>query len=383
MSARLAELTKFLSTVRGDLANITAPPFFLAPSSVVENPQSWAQRPAVFTAAAVEPKPEKRSLLVLQMFLIGLRNQLYVAGAPNVSIKKPLNAFLGELFLASWTDPKSSSTTRLVVEQVSHHPPITAMHIASGEHGIRADGYGRVKMTYFGNINIQQIGHGIIHIDRYDEDYLVPLPNVIVRGFLSACLYPEIIGTYTINSSSGYVSEINFSGTGIFRGKRNSFEARVYHSDNPKKSCYELSGVWSEEWRIIDGKTGELLETYDVNGVENTPAQIDIAPVEDQDPWESRRAWRDVVSALEEGNYRAASIAKHKVEEAQRKRRSDEKKRGVTWKPLFFRSIPGDEHEVFHRVAEGTSWQLLDAETKGVWRIDDKRLESLERPFRK
>ncbi|KAH6985550.1 hypothetical protein EDB80DRAFT_822464, partial [Ilyonectria destructans] len=185
------------------------------------------------------------------------------------------------------------------------------------------------------------------------------------------------------NSSSGYVSEIKFSGTGIFRGKRNSFEARVYHRDNPKKSCYELRGVWSEEWRIIDGKTGELLKTYDVNAVENTPAQIDIAPVEEQDPWESRRAWRDVVSAIEEGNYRAASIAKHKVEEAQRKRRSDEKKRGETWKPLFFRSIPGDEHEVFHRVAEGTSWQLLDAETKGVWRIDDKQLESLERPFRK
>ncbi|RSL86695.1 hypothetical protein CEP51_002656 [Fusarium floridanum] len=246
ISSRFIDLVKFLSTLKSDLdlANVTAPPFFLAPSSVVENPGSWAQRPSIFTAAAVESDPARRSLSVLQMFLAGLRNQLYVGGAPNVSIKKPLNAFLGELFLASWAD--SESTTRLVVEQVSHHPPITAMHIASKEHGIRADGYGRVEMTFNGNINIRQIGHAIIRIDKFDEDYLVPLPNVLVRGFLSACLYPEIIGTYSIVSSSGYVSEINFSGTGFFRGKRNYFEARVYHKDKPKKSCFKLSGIWSD-----------------------------------------------------------------------------------------------------------------------------------------
>ncbi|EXM15836.1 hypothetical protein FoTM2_016919 [Fusarium oxysporum f. sp. vasinfectum] len=237
-------------------------------------------------------------------------------------------------------------------------------------------------MSFSGNVNIQQIGHAVIHIDRYDEDYLLPLPNVTIRGFLSACLYPEIVGTYTVNSSSGYVSEINFSSTGIFRSKRNSFEARVYHIDNPEKSCYELSGVWSEGWKIIDSTTRELLQTYDVDAVENAPAPIEIAPIEKQDPLESRRAWRDVISALEEGNYQAASIAKHKVEEAQRRRRSDEKKRGETWMPLFFRNFPANEHKVFHRLAEGTSWQLLDTETKGVWRIDEERLERLERRFR-
>lgn len=299
------------------------------------------------------------------MFLAGLRNQLYVGGAPNVSIKKPLNAFLGELFLASWTD--SDSTVRLVVEQVSHHPPITAMHIASKEHGIRADGYGRVEMTFNGNINIKQIGHAIIHIDKFDEDYLVPLPNVLVRGFLSACLYPEIIGTYSIVSSSGYVSEINFSGTGFFRGKRNYFEARVYHKDKPKKSCFKLSGIWSDGWKITDGD-GKLLESYDASAV---PVPISIDPLEEQDHRESRNAWKDVISALERGNYRAASAAKNDIEEAQRQKRREEARQGKTWKPLLFSSIPGDEHHIFHRLAEGTNWQLLADQTKGVWRIDE------------
>src|SRR5690349_2856226 len=117
---------QFLATCKGDLANVTGPVTFLAPSSVVEVGHCWAQRPAVFSAPAREPCPEKRSLLVLQLILVALRSQLYVGGAsPKVSLKRPLNAFLGEVFLARWNDNESRSSTRLVAEQVSHHPPIT------------------------------------------------------------------------------------------------------------------------------------------------------------------------------------------------------------------------------------------------------------------
>ncbi|KPM36637.1 hypothetical protein AK830_g9935 [Neonectria ditissima] len=382
VSSRFVHLVKFLSTVRGDLANITAPSFFLAPSSVVENPHCWAQRPGVFVAPAIEDDPQRRSLLVLRMFLIGLRNQLYVAGAPDVSIKKPLNAFLGELFLASWNDPQSNAATRLVAEQVSHHPPITAMHIASEEHGIHTNGYARVEMTFSGTVNIRQIGHSILHIDRFDEDYLLPLPEVQVRGFLSACLYPETLGTCKIISSSGFVSEINFSGKGFLRGKKNSFEARVYHQSDPKKSRYKVVGVWSEGWEVKDGATGEVLETYKVDAVENAPAAMNIERLEDQDPWESRQAWKHVIGGLEKGDMWAASTAKQKVEEAQREMRLEEKRRGEAWEPLFFSSIPGHQHEVFHRLTEGTDLALSDSETKGVWVLNHERVANSQKPYR-
>ncbi|KAH7009029.1 oxysterol-binding protein [Ilyonectria destructans] len=384
MSSRFIDLVRLLSSIKGDLANITAPPFFLAPSSVVENPHCWAERPSVFTAPASEEEAQKRSLLVLRMFLIGLRNQLYVAGGPNVSIKKPLNAFLGELFLASWTDAQCKATTRLVAEQVSHHPPITAMHISSQEHGIRADGYARVEMTFAGTVNIHQFGHTILHIDKFDEDYLLPIPEVQVRGFLSACLYPEILGTYKIVSSSGFVSEINFLGKGFFRGKKkNYFEARVYHAEQSKNSClYEVAGVWSENWEVKDAQTGEVLEKYTVDAPENAPPSMDIETVEDQDPWESRHAWKDVISALKGGDLWAASTAKQNVEEAQRQMRLEEKKTGKLWEPLFFDNKPGPQHEVFHRLAESTGYSLSDSETKGVWRFKDKHAEKVQRPFR-
>lgn len=393
-----------MSSVSGDLSNVTAPPFFLAPSSVVEVGHCWSQRPGVFAAPALEPDEAKRSLLVLRMVLIAMRSQFYVAGSPTVSIKKPLNAFLGELFLASWTHMPNSkvkkeknnglglgmnsgddkpSSTRLVAEQVSHHPPITAMAIIDDEHGIRADGYARVEMTFSSSVDIRQVGHAIVSIDKYDEKYLIPLPDVKVRGFLSGRLYPEVLGTYTIVSSSGYVSEMTFSGAGVFRGKKNTFEAKMYKKDDPKKSpIYEIAGTWSEGWTVKDSKTGEVLEKYDVDAVENRPAPMDLEPTERQDSWESRKAWGGVIDALDRGDFRETVAEKSKLEQAQRRLRAEEKKNGEAWEPLLFTSKSGDEHDVFHQLAKGTSWQLDDDKTKGVWRVDDAKVANTRRPFR-
>ncbi|KAI4156039.1 MAG: hypothetical protein L6R39_001155 [Caloplaca ligustica] len=66
----------------------------------------------------------------------------------------------------------------------SHHPPITACYMWNNEHGIR--------MTFNGNINVKQTDHAMVHIDRYDEDYLIPIPDAKVKGFLAGHLYPEL-----------------------------------------------------------------------------------------------------------------------------------------------------------------------------------------------
>lgn len=340
-----------------------------------------------------------------------MRSQFYVAGSPTVSIKKPLNAFLGELFLASWTQvPNSRSrrpqptkkgsvpialgmssgddrpaTTRLVAEQVSHHPPITAMAIVDDEHGIRADGYARVEMTFSSSVDIRQVGHAVVSIDRHDEKHLIPLPDVKVRGFLSGRLYPEVLGTYSIVSSSGFVCEMTFSGAGVFRGKKNTFEARTYRRDDPKKTpIYEVSGVWSEGWTIKDARTGEVLEKYDVDAVENRPAPMDLEPTSKQDPWESRRAWGGVIDALGKGDFRETVAEKSRLEQAQRRMRAAERERGESWEPLLFRSCSsGAPVDDFKKLAEGTSWEgkLFDDKTKGVWRVDDAKVKSTQRPF--
>jgi hypothetical protein len=101
--------------------------YFLAPVPVTEVGACWTQHPTLFAAPTKEPDAAKRALLVLKWILVALKSQFYIGGDPTVSIKKPLNAFLGELFFASWNEGKA--TSNLAAEQVSHHPPITAVYM--------------------------------------------------------------------------------------------------------------------------------------------------------------------------------------------------------------------------------------------------------------
>jgi hypothetical protein len=54
---------------------------------------------------------------VLKWFLAALKRQQYAGRDVNEGVKKPLNAFLGELFFAKWEE-KGCGVTELICEQV-------------------------------------------------------------------------------------------------------------------------------------------------------------------------------------------------------------------------------------------------------------------------
>jgi oxysterol-binding protein-related protein 9/10/11 len=57
-------------------------------------------------------------LCVLKWILCSLRSQFYVRQDVNAGMRKPLNAFLGELFFGKWTD--DTSTAQIITEQVRY-----------------------------------------------------------------------------------------------------------------------------------------------------------------------------------------------------------------------------------------------------------------------
>jgi hypothetical protein len=99
---------------------LTAPPFILSSTSLVEFSAYWAEHPSLFIALAIEPDPEKRALLVLKWFLSTLHQQYSSRSEKLGSEKKPLNPFLGELFLGKWGDDGNGDIgdTILISEQV-------------------------------------------------------------------------------------------------------------------------------------------------------------------------------------------------------------------------------------------------------------------------
>ena len=291
-------------------------------------------------------------------------------------MKKPLNAFLGEVFLATWDG--EGGKTHLVSEQVSHHPPVTACFLWNDEAGVRAEGYTCQEISFNGTVNIRQIGHAILHIDQFDEDYLIPLPNVKVKGILSGTPYPELHGTYHIVSSSGFISEIDFSGKGFLSGKKNSVEVMMYKDGDKKHPLYTVSGQWNENISFREGENGTELETIDVNALKSTPINVDS--LEQQDPWESRNAWAGVIDALNRGDMRSTAAEKLKVEEAQRELRKLEQSKGLKWRSLFFESTTGDP--VFERLAKPIKKELHSDKTVGVWKFEQEKWKNgIKKPF--
>lgn len=370
------EFLASIATISGDLSNITAPPFLLATQSTTELPQYWAEHPSILVAPASERDPQKRALLVLKWFLSALKNQQYAGRSEKEGVKKPLNAFLGELFIAQWKE-EESGVTRLISEQVSHHPPVTACCLWNEKHGVRAEGYTCQEITFNGSVSIKQIGHAILHLDKWDEDYLIPLPNVRVKGLLSGTPYPELEGTYYLASSSGFVSEIGFSGRGWFSGMKNSFEAKTYRHTDSKKILYKVTGQWNDKFTIYDVMGDKEIETY---GSANQPtAQLHVEDVEEQDPWESRRAWRGVIESLNRGDMGGTSRAKSKVEQGQRNMRKEEGKKGEHWRPAFYKKETEDP--VFERLAAMVGAKLEADKTMGVWKLDRKAVENSRKPY--
>jgi hypothetical protein len=374
----LKEFLASIATVQGDLSNITAPPFVLGKFSTVELPQYWADHPSLFIAPALEKTPEKRALLVLKWFLGSLRNQQYAGRREEDGVKKPLNAFLGELFLGSWNN--KFGETRLISEQVSHHPPVTACYLWNDKHGIRAEGFTQQEITFSGSVNIKQKGYAILHIDEYEEDYLIPVPNVKVKGILSGTPYPELVSNYSIISSNGIVSEIKFEGKsllGLGGGTKNSFEAKTYRTIAPKAELYTARGSWNGEYSVHAAISGREIDFVDVGAHKSVP--ITVADRSEQDPWESRRAWGGVIDALQKGDMKGTSDAKFLVEKGQRQMRRDEYARGEQWQRVFFRRQERDP--VFEKLYTASEDSFTVDPEGGIWKIDTDAIANVTKPY--
>lgn len=369
---------KSIASYNGDLSTLTAPPFILGTISLAEFSAYWTEHPSIFVAPASEPDPAKRALLVLKWFLSVLKQQYCSRSDKLGSEKKPLNPFLGELFLGKWED--QAGTTQLVSEQVSHHPPVTAYCIWNEKHGVRLQGYNAQKASFSRTIHVKQIGHALLHLDAYNEDYLITLPNIHIEGLIYGSPFVELSKATYISSSSGYVAKIDYSGKGWVSGKKNSFTATLYPEGREKETLYTVEGQWNEGFVIYEGggkKHGKQIEVFDHKNHRTTP--LITAPIEEQDPLESNRAWRLVKEGILKGDMALVGQEKSKIEESQRELRRKEQAEGREWERRFFTRLNGDP--LFEKLAKPIGEKIESDKTGGIWRFDGNKASNAKPPF--
>ncbi|KAJ5094107.1 hypothetical protein N7456_009968 [Penicillium angulare] len=380
---------KSIASFNGDLSSLTAPPFILSTTSLTEYSAYWAEHPAVFVAPAKESDPEKRALLVLKWFLTTLHQQYCSRSEKLGSEKKPLNPFLGELFIGKWQGDEDVGETQLVSEQVSHHPPATAYAISNEKHGVELQGYNAQKASFSSTIQIKQIGHALYTLSlpgsEEKERYLITLPNLHIESLIYGTPFVELEKTAKIASSSGYVSKIDFSGKGWLSGKKNTFTASLYKaSEGEKKPIYTVDGQWSKNFQIKKAGSKDVIDTWVVEENQTTP--LSLAPLEEQDLYESRKAWKDVAENIQSGNMDAVSAHKSRIENAQRDLRRAEKSENRDWERRFFNRVePKDDDAAVQQLARSLDLSPdLDGEkTGGLWRFDASRAAGAKPPYHK
>lgn len=199
------------------------------------------------------------------------------------------------------------------------------------------------------------------------------------------------LNKYThIASSTGYVAKIDYSGKGWLSGKKNTFTAALWKEGegSDKHPLYTVDGQWNEGFTIRDGegKHAKEIDYYDAKAAKMTP--LTVAPIEEQDPYESRKAWGNVARSIEKGDMDATSHYKSRIEVAQRALRKKEQDDNREWVRAFFSQVSPDspEEATFQKLVKMVSgingWQGVEPEkTAGVWRFNLEKAKNAQPPY--
>jgi oxysterol-binding protein-related protein 9/10/11 len=115
-----------------------------------------------------------------------------------------------------------------------------------------------------------------------------------------------------------------------------------------------------------------LIDTYDSDALPTSP--LTIAPIEEQDPLESRRAWAKVAAGITTGDMETTGIEKSKIENEQRALRQKEQTENRTWQRRYFSNVESDA--ILDTLGFITGLSVDADKTGGIWRFDEKKFEA-------
>ena len=278
-------------------------------------------------------------------------------------------------------------------------PPVTAYCITNDKYRIRLQGYNGQKASFSRTIHIKQIGHALLtlHPPKSDvaETYLITLPALHIENLIYGAPFVELGKHINIASSTGYISKIDFSGRGWLSGKKNTFSATLWKEGegSDSKPLYSTEGQWSDSFTIKEGhgKKANVVSTFKPSDVKIS--KLNVAPLEEQDVMESRRAWGQVSEAIAKGDMEATSHYKSRIENAQRAIRKKEQEDKREWKRAFFSNVDSkDPSEAeFQKLVKMLMSPSLGShtwiegvspdKTNGIWRYDEKKAVEAKRPY--
>ncbi|OAY46706.1 oxysterol-binding protein-related protein 4C [Manihot esculenta] len=248
---------------------------------------------------------------------------------PSVFGVAPYNPVLGE------THHVSRGNLNVLLEQVSHHPPVTALHATDKEENIEMIWCQNPVPKFYGTkVEAEVQGIRQLKLLNHGETYVMNSPSLLIR-FLPPGL--DWVGKVKIQcQQTGLEAELCYL-SNSFLGRRgsHSIKGRIYHSSS-LNTLYEIEGHWNSTVTMKDVNNGKKTVIYNAKEVISglkTPIVKDPQGVL---PSESAAVWSSVSEGILSKNWEKAREAKKSIEEKQRELVKDRNSKGQTWIPKYF-----------------------------------------------
>lgn len=164
-------------------------------------------------------------------------------------IVKPFNPLLYETYeLTQFLD--DGSPVRTLAQQVSHHPPISAL-IADSDYFIYS-GSVNPKIKFWGRtVEIQPDGNCRVFLKRHKENYIFKSVSCVLHNIIVGKLWFEHVGPLEVICNESKIrASLSFKSTGWFGNDLHRFDGTIY--DSNKKKVRYVYGKWSDYFKTAE-----------------------------------------------------------------------------------------------------------------------------------
>ncbi|XP_065890057.1 oxysterol-binding protein 1-like [Dysidea avara] len=331
-----------------DLSRITMPVTFNEPLSFTQRLVEDIEYTELLHKAA-----ESSDISETLSYLAAFSASQYVTTLSRHS--KPFNPLLGETF--EYVRPDLGYYC--VTEQVSHHPPVTALH-CEAEKWTFWEEY-KLDMKFRGQW-LRVMPAGLMHfkVKGTQHHYSWNKPHTIIHNLIFGSLWADHEGEVVIrNHQTGDRASVVFSSYSKAGPKYRHIAGEVF--DSSGKAKYHISGTWDEKIeRTVVGETTPHLIWQANPPISNAENQYGFTffsltlnqPDEDTKcPTDSRL--RPDQRFLEEAQVDNAAAEKYRLEEKQRAARKLRQQKKKEWTPRWFEFIEDpDTKTSYHAFTE-------------------------------
>ncbi|XP_045905425.1 oxysterol-binding protein-related protein 1 isoform X2 [Micropterus dolomieu] len=238
-----------------ELSKITMPVIFNEPLSFLQRLTEYMEHTYLIHQANTSSDSIERMKCVAAFAVSAVASQWERTG-------KPFNPLLGETYELVRED----LDFRLISEQVSHHPPVSAFHAEGLKEDFVFHGSIYPKLKFWGK-SVEAEPKGIITLElpKYNEAYTWTNPTCCVHNIIVGQLWIEQYGNMeVINHRTGERCCLNFKPCGLFGKELHKVEG--YILDKSKKKLCALYGKWTECLYVVDPAAFEVHKKNDKKG---------------------------------------------------------------------------------------------------------------------